>query len=181
MSIGDLLYEFTEYLRSTPINEESLAISNWPLSLWIGEHFWAIPIMQVTHILAIAAAFGSVVMINMRILGLSGAGRTMTQTVQRYLPWTWWALLALILSGIGMIIGEPVRSLVNPVFWVKMGLIVAMVLLSVAFHLSVIRPNLAQWEVTHDGRVAVRSGAVFLTLLWCAIIVAGRWIAYAPV
>ena len=174
-SIGDLLYHFTEWLRTTQMTEFSLWISNTSLSLWIGAHFWAIPILQVIHILAISSAFGSVLMINLRILGLTGGTRTMTQTVRRFLPWTWWALLVLIATGIGMIIGEPVRELVNPVFWVKMGLVIAMVFQ------ATVRRNIATWEVTHDGRVAVRFGAVFIILLWCAIMVAGRWIAYAPV
>lgn len=180
MSIGDLLYSFTEWLRTTQLTELSLWISNTPASLWIGTHFWAIPIMQVIHILAIAAAFGSVLMINLRILKLVGGSRTMTQTVRRYLPWTWWSLVFLVISGFGMIVGEPVRELVNPVFWIKVGLIIFMVLVSLGFQ-STVRRNMAQWEVTHDGRMAFRFGAAGLIVLWCAIMVAGRWIAYAPV
>ena len=180
-SIGDLLYQMTEWLRTTRMTDLSLWISNQPVSLAAGTHFWVIPILQVTHILSIASAFGAVLMINMRILGFTGAGRTMADTVRRYLPWIWWALLVLIVSGIGMIVGEPVRELVNPVFWIKMALIIAMVVLSLGFQLTVLRRHVATWEVTHDGRVAVRIGAVGIILLWCAIMVAGRWIAYAPV
>ena len=90
------------------------------------------------------------------------------------------ALALLVLTGIGMVIGEPVRELINPVFWIKMGLIVFMILVSVAFQASV-RARIASWEVSHDGRVAVRTGAVAIIVLWCMIMVAGRWIAYAPV
>ena len=178
--INDRLYEFTEWLRTTPLVELSLGISNWKLSIAIGSHFWVIPIIQTLHILAIAAAFGSVLMINFRILGIAGQGRTMTQTVRRYLPWIWWALLVLVVTGLGMIVGEPVRELVNPIFWIKMALIIVMVLLSIGFQASV-RRNMASWETTHDGRVVVRIGAAGIILLWCAIMVAGRWIAYAPV
>jgi hypothetical protein len=119
-------------------------------------------------------------MIDMRILGLVGNGRTMSHTVRRYMPWIWWALLLLIISGIGMIIGEPVRELVNPIFWIKMGLVILVILISAAFHSSV-RRNVARWEMTHDGRVAVRIGAVAMIILWCAVMFGGRWIAYAPV
>jgi hypothetical protein len=179
-SIGDLLYAFTEWLRGTQLTELSLGISNTSLSAWIGSHFWAIPIIQTLHILAIAAAFGSVLMINLRILGVTGGTRTLTDTARRYLPWIWWALAVLVLTGIGMVIGEPVRELINPVFWIKMGLIVFMILVSVAFQASV-RARIASWEVSHDGRVAVRFGAAAIIVLWCMIMVAGRWIAYAPV
>jgi hypothetical protein len=180
MSINDMLFEFTEWLRETPVTELSLWISETKASLWIGTHFWAIPILQVLHILAIATSFGAVLMINFRILGLNGASRTMTQTVRRYLPWIWWSLLVLVVTGVLMTIGDPPRVLVNPIFWIKMGLLIVMILASIAFQSSVAR-NTAQWEMTHDGRVRVRIGAVLIILLWCAIMVAGRWIAYAPV
>ena len=180
MSISDLLFAFTEWLRTTPIVNLSLWISETKASLWIGNHFWAIPIMQNIHILSIAGSFGSVLMIDMRILGYTGKGRTMSQTIRRYMPWIWWCLLLLIVSGIGMIVGEPVRELVNPFFWVKMGLIITMVLLSLWFQ-STVQRNLATWEMTHSGRVAVRLASVGIILLWCTIMFAGRWIAYAPV
>jgi hypothetical protein len=179
-SIGDLLYAFTEWLRGTQLTELSLGIGNTSLSAWIGSHFWAIPVIQTLHILSIAAAFGSVLMINLRILGVTGGTRSLTDTARRYIPWIWWALLALLLTGIGMVIGEPVRELINPIFWIKMGLIVVMIVASLLFQASV-RARIAQWEVSRDGRAAVRVGAVLIIILWCMIMVAGRWIAYAPV
>jgi hypothetical protein len=178
--MGDLLFAFTEWLRTTQLTELSLWISETWLSLWIGSHFWAIPILQTLHILAIAAAFGSVVMINLRILGLVGRRSTMVQVSRRYLPWIWWGLLVLVVTGIGMVVGEPVRELINPIFWIKMAAVVVMILLSLGFHAAVGR-RMAQWEVTHDGRVAIRAGAATLIGLWCLIMVCGRWIAYAPV
>ena len=179
-SLGDTLFAFTEWLRTTPLVDFAIWISNTSASLWIGTHFWAIPIMQVIHIISIAAAFGAVLMINFRILGWNGRTSTMAQTVGRYLPWIWWSLVFLLLSGLGMIIGEPVRELINPVFWIKMALIVVMILLSIGFQTSV-RRNMARWEARADGLVLMRVGAIGIILLWCAIMVCGRWIAYAPV
>jgi hypothetical protein len=176
MPFSDLLFQFTEWLRTTPVNDFSLWISNTALCLWIGEHFWTIPIIQTIHILSICAGFGSVLMINFRILGLGGSTRSMSQTVQRYLPWIWWSLLLLILSGIGMIIGEPVRELVNPIFWIKMGLVILVILSSLWFQTSVGK-NVSRW----DGTGSARFGAVLVTILWCAVMFGGRWIAYAPV
>ena len=180
MSISDTLFAFTEWLRTTPLPEWSLGISNTKASLWIGSHFWAIPIMQVIHILSIATAFGSALMINSKILGVVGGGRTVAQTLARFAPWIWWALLLLVLSGIGMIVGEPVRELVNPIFWIKMGLVILVSLVSLAFH-GAIQRTAATWEVSADGHALVRTAAAVLILVWIAIIFCGRWIAYAPV
>jgi hypothetical protein len=61
-----------------------------------------------------------------------------------------------------------------------MGLIVFMIVVSLGFQASV-RGRIAHWEVSRDGMAAVRIGAGLIIVLWCMIMVAGRWIAYAPV
>ena len=179
LGLGDVIFQLGHWLRTTPLNQLALDIQKQPLSALIDKNFWVIPTAQSIHILAIAAVFGSVVMINLRILGVAGMGRTMSQTARRYLPWVWWGLLTLLLTGCVMIIGEPIREFTNPVFWAKMILIIGAALISLWFQGSV-RRNVARWELTHSGRVFIRVGAVGIIGLWCVIMVAGRWIAYAP-
>jgi hypothetical protein len=179
-SFGDLLYAFTEWLRTTQLVELSLWISNTPLSLMIQENFWAIPTIQTIHILAIAGLFGSALMMNLRVLGLTGGGRTIAETAGRYMPWVWWGLLFLVVTGILMVIGEPVRELINPVFWIKMVLVLLAVLLTLGFHRG-LRRAMAEGEAMREVGVGMRVGAAGIILLWCTIMVAGRWIAYAPV
>ncbi len=178
-SLGDLIFALGQWLRSTPLTELSLWIQKQPLSMLIDQNFWVIPIIQTIHILAIAMTFGSVVMINLRIFQMAGRSRTMTQTMQRFLPWVWWGLLVLLVTGLGMTIGEPVRELTNPCFWMKMVLILVAAAVSLGFQASV-RRNAAIWQLTSDGRVLMRAGATGVILLWCVIMVLGRWIAYAP-
>ena len=179
MSLGDLIFHLGEWLRTTPMTPLSLAIQKTSLSALIDQHFWVIPIIQTVHILAIGATIGSVLMINLRIFGLAGRSRTMTQTVRRYLPWVWWGLLTLLITGIGMTFSDPVRELTNPIFWSKMILILVAVAISLWFQDSV-RRNVARWELTHRGRVLTRVGSACVIGLWCLIMLAGRWIAYAP-
>ena len=174
--MGDLLFEFTEWLRSTQLTELSLWIGETPFSLWLQTNFWAIPIIQVIHILAIAASFASVLMINARMLGIAGSA-TMAETANRYIRVLWWALVVLVLSGIGMIIGEPVRELINPIFWIKMGLVVVGVLVATWFHKGVLKHVAGGRDIVASDKA---TGA-FLVLLWCVIMLCGRWIAYAPV
>lgn len=173
----DLLYQFTEWLRTTPLVEISIWISETSLSAWIGSHFWAIPILQVFHILAIASAFGAILMVNLRIFNLAGTDRTFAETERRYIRWIWWALLVLLISGLGMIIGEPIRELINPIFWIKMVLVIGAIFVSLAFHGRVMR-RLAGGGVVSGG---TRAAALSIIVLWCVIMLCGRWIAYAPV
>ncbi len=179
-SLGDLIFALAQWLRTTPLVEVSRWISKTQLSEVVQANFWTIPTAQTIHILAIAAAFGSVGMINLRILGVAGVSRTIPQIAARYVPWIWWSLLTLIGSGIVMIIGEPIRELINPCFWIKMALVVVAAMVGLGFQASVRRYG-DWWGATPERRGAMRAGAGAVIGLWCLIMVLGRWIAYAPI
>lgn len=172
----ELLFSFTEWLRTTSLVDLALWLDETSMNEWIVNRFWAIPIFQCFHILAIAASFGSILMVNARILGINGEGRTIAQTTNRYMPWLWWALVVLILSGLCMIVAEPVRELINPFFWIKMGLVIFAILISIWFHKGILRDI----REDHDIGGTERTVAVLLVVLWMAIMFCGRWIAYAP-
>jgi hypothetical protein len=173
--MGDLLFNFTEWLRGTPLNDLALSISESAPTIWIGEHFYAIPIFQVTHILAIAASFASVLMINARMLKLAGHG-TLEETAARYLRVLWWSLLVLVLSGICMIVGEPIREFINAVFWVKMALVVTAVLVTISFHKGIAKRFAGNLEASGGAKLT----GIVLVVLWLMIMTGGRWIAYNP-
>lgn len=176
----DWLFELTELLRGTQLVEFSLWVSDWPLALWLQSNFLAIPGFQTLHILAIAVLFSSVLMLNMRIWGFTGTDQPLAAAYRRYVPWSWWAITALVATGIILLISEPVRNMVNSVFWLKMVALAAAIVFSLLFQRA-IRARMDDWEVTSAGHAALRSGAVALVVLWCVVITGGRWIAYAPV
>ncbi len=178
--LGDLLFAFAQWLKTTPLPEFAIWLSNTRLSALVDSNIWIAPVVQTTHILAIAATFGSVLMVNMRIVGLGGRSQSLADTVARYAPWVWWGLLVLLVSGLILIIGEPARELLNPCFWSKMVLVVGAALLSLWFQ-DQVRRNAGRWELMPHGALAVRAGAAAVVLVWIAIIAFGRWIAYAPV
>lgn len=179
-SWNNLLFAFTEWLRTTPLLNLSLSLSNSAACQWLQSHFFAIPILQTIHILAIAILFGSSVMINMQILGLTGRTRTLAQTFERFQPWIWSGLITLIVTGVLLVVSEPIRNMINPYFWIKMTALLIAILLSFWFQ-GAVRARAVQGgaAVSHDGMI--RTGAVLLIILWCVVMAGGRWIAYAPV
>lgn len=179
MSIGDLVFHLGQWIRTTPLTPLSLWIQKSWLSNVITNHFWTVPTIQTIHIMAIATTFGSVLMINLRLVQLAGRDRTIAQTVRRFLPWIWWGLLTLLITGIGMVFSDPVRNLTNPVFWLKMILVLTAATISLWFQGSVGR-NAARWEAMAGGLIFIRTGALAVTGLWLLIMLCGRWIAYAP-
>lgn len=176
----DLLFNLTEWLKGTFLLDWAAQMQETGFSLFMVENFWNVPIAQVIHILSIAAAFGATLMLVLRVNGRAGAGLTMEQVSARFVPWVRWGLLVIVLSGLAMLFAEPFRNMLNSVFWIKMILLVVMVLLSLAWVGSARRAALAagpEWQASGGARA---SGWAII-LLWCLIMVCGRWIAYVPV
>ena len=146
------------------------------LSLAIQTNEWVIPTVQSIHIVAIGVALGSVFMVTLRILGWAGRDESLARMNARFGPWLTWALVVLLTTGIIMIVGEPARELLTLSFWLKMILIAIGTAIAVAFQRAV-RRHQEQWDAT-AGTAGVRVLAVVTLLIWLAIVVLGRLIAY---
>jgi hypothetical protein len=180
MSIGDTLFQMTEWLRTTWVVDFSLWLSETAPCLWLQEKFVAIPSFQSIHILAIGILFGSTLMVNLRILGFAGGGHSVEAMFRRFMPWVWGGLATLIVTGIILLVSEPVRNMVNPIFWIKMGTLLVTLLVTIWFQ-SAVSKRLVGWDRSASGQGVVRTAAWALIVLWCLVMAGGRWIAYAPV
>ena len=156
----------------------ALWLSTTSPSVFIQEHnTWAIPAIQSIHIVGIAMVMGSVLMIDLRILGWAGTDQTLRQTTRRFGPWLTGSLWLLLATGILMVIGEPVRELMTLSFWLKMALVAFGTVVAVIFQRTVDRHE-QQWERTLVHRRSIRVLAILTVLIWACIIVLGRLIAY---
>ena len=160
-----MLMHFARWLAATPASNE------------IQNVLWIIPLVQTIHILAIAMVLSSVGLIDLRLLGWAGVRTTVTDTTRRYVPWIWASLVVLLCTGAILITGEPVRSLTNPTFQLKMLMLLAAVAVTAAFQIAVSR-NAPFWDHVPDHGRPVKIFAIATLGLWLAIAVAGRWIAY---
>ncbi len=164
-------------LERSVVNRFAEWLAQTSLSQFIQTHEWVIPSIQSIHIAAIAAVMSSVFLIDLRILGWSGRDQTLSQTVARFGPWLSWALVALLATGAGMIVGEPARELLAFSFWLKMGLLAVGTASALVFRRSLKRHALL-WEIGLAQRGSIRALAVFTFLVWVGVVVLGRLIAY---
>ena len=152
-------------------------LSQTPLSLAIQTREWVVPTVQSVHIVAIGVVVASVFMIDLRVLGWAGRDQTLVQTVDRFGPWLYWALVVLLITGVLMVIGEPARELLSFSFWLKMSLVAFGTIIAAAFQMA-LRRNEQGWEESLVNRRATKSLAIATLLIWAGIIVLGRLIAY---
>jgi len=160
------------------VRDFALWLATTSPSVFIQEHnAWAIPAIQSVHIVGIALVMGSVLMIDLRILGWTWTDQTLGQTTRRFGPWLTAALWLLLATGLLMVVGEPVRELVTFSFWMKMTLVAIGAVVAIVFQRAV-RRHERQWDDTLVHRASIKGLAVGTLLIWMAIIVLGRLIAY---
>jgi hypothetical protein len=157
------------------LNDLCLWIDQTALSQIIQSRAWIIPTVQSIHILSFALVVASALMINLRLVGLFARDQSLARISARFLPFVWWPLLVLLSTGTIMIIGEPSRALKNPVFQLKVVLLIAAVIVTCVFGRMRQNPEFD----AHGPRAAPRLMAAISMALWVCIIFAGRWIAYA--
>ena len=88
------------------------------------EALYAYPIAETIHIWGLALLFGSIALVDLRLLGL---GRRMPIALLAHyaVPWTLLGFLIAALSGLAMFTAHAAEFMVQPVFMLKMGLILA--------------------------------------------------------
>ncbi len=145
-------------------------------------HDWAIyclrnipgfpPIVQTIHILSIVAIVASTFFVLLRVLGLATPSQQLKEMVPRLMPWTWWALPILLLTGSVFVLARPQRYFLNPVFGIKL----VSIALAISFTVLVVR-TLKNSTYDTPG-FSTKMLAAMSLICWVLIIFAGRWIAY---
>jgi hypothetical protein len=179
--IADYMVALSHWIQtSTPLPGFALWLQKQWISDGIAKTPNAIPALQTLHTLAVAMLLTAVLMITLRVFMAAGKSRTLAQTLHRFVPWIWWCLLVLFVTGWLLAIGEPPRDMTNPAFWTKMVVVPIAVLITLAIQGSMTK-NLVKWEAaaTHRG-IAAQVLSVLFILLWLVIMALGRWIAYVP-
>ncbi len=159
------VFDFSQWLAATG---PSLLIQNTA---------WAVPAVQTVHILALSVVLASMAMLDLRMLGLAGRRHSVDDMASRFIPALWIALVALLATGLVLIVGEPERALMNPAFRWKMALLAAAIPVTAGVQ-QLLNREPGFWETTSQRRTAARVVAVVSLSLWLAIAVLGRWIAY---
>ena len=156
-----------------------IELSQSPLSLAMATSSWVVPTMQSIHIMAIAVIFISVLMIALRIIGVRWGGVSVRSTADRFAPWAWIALGVLALTGIVLILAEPLREIMAISFWLKMILLVIVIAICARFLRAV---HGQDRYTTPEGPIdaGLRRNAIVTIVLLVAIIFLGRFIAYDP-
>jgi len=137
---------------------------------------WLYPSVEIVHIAGIALLVGSIVVLDLRLLGLSRS-LPVRRLAAHILPWSVASFVLIVPSGLAMFVAHAGDLIANPVFAVKICLILVAGANAGIFHAGVFR-GAAQWDVDVMPPPAARVAAGISLLLWISVIACGRLLAY---
>jgi len=152
-----------------------LAFCEWCNASFFGhairDSVWAFPFVEIFHLLALAILGGSMLVLNMRLVGIGFRTDSVSILARELRPWIVGSILVMLLSGFLLFSTEAVKMYGNWAFQAKMSFLFLAILYTFTIHS----------RVTHreDSSPAVRwSTAIISLLLWTGVGLGGRALGY---
>ena len=153
-----------------------LDIEEWTISWTIGGTNW-FPLLESIHVIAATMVVGTILWVDLRLIGVAAVQYPITTMSRELVPWTWGAFVVATITGIGMFITRAASHVLNPAFQSKMVLLVLAGLNMAYFHFKLYK-DIAQCDslaVTSTQLKIVGSLSLFF---WAGVMLAGRWIGH---
>ena len=162
--------------------EESDAATIWSwlegsgVAVAMREWTWAYPIVEIAHIIGFVVLVGAAFMFDLRLLGVSRA-LPVTDLASHLLRWSRASLFMVVPTGFLMFMTNAAKLAANPVFRLKLILIVVAGLNAFVFR-HWLSKSIESWNIDETSPVAAKISAAFSLLAWSAVISCGRLIAF---
>ena len=147
------------------------------LATKIRDSLFLFPLIESTHVFGLALVFGTIVVIDLRLLGIASTSRPFGRVASDILKWTWTAFALTALTGALMFTTNARVYYHNVFFRTKMLLLLLTVINMLVFELTAGR-QIHRWEKSPS---APRTGKVVAALslaMWISIICMGRIIGF---
>lgn len=144
---------------------------------WMRGSLKAMPIVEAIHVMAIATVFGTILIVDLRLLGFPNTSRSFTRTSDELLRWTWGAFGVAVITGVLMFFPNATTYVRNTPFLLKMGALVLAGANMAIFQFLTIR-GVGAWDKDVAPPSPARAAGAASILLWVTVIVLGRWIGF---
>jgi hypothetical protein len=147
------------------------------LSVFIHKTAWAFTTVEVVHVFAIAFMIGTIMIVDLRLLGVVSTKRPFTEFSRLLLPFTWVAFAVAVIAGALLFISRPLEYFGNAVFWTKMVLIGLAGINMIVFEFLTAR-GVKEWDLSPTPPRAARlAGGISITC-WLLVLFCGRLIGF---
>jgi Family of unknown function (DUF6644) len=143
-------------------------IEDSPVSQFLRHSRVLFPIVESIHLIGLALFVGTLLLIDLGLLGVAMRRQPVAGVARALAPWTWSGFALLMVTGPFMFTAQAVKWHNNPVFWIK----IVLLILAIAFQSSV-HGKITTEDPALRPAAAKLIGALSL-LLWISIALSGK-------
>ena len=147
------------------------------LAVFIHKTPWAFTTVEVIHVFAVSMVIGTIAIVDLRLLGLASTKRPFAELSRQVLPVTWTAFVVAVIAGLLLFISRATDYFVNPVFWIKMSLIVVAGINMMIFEFITVR-DVQKWNLDPTPPPPARLAGGISIASWVLVVVLGRLISF---
>jgi len=129
---------------------------------------WTAAALEIIHYFSIFILVGSMVIVDLRVLGLLGRGQDASQLADRLFPWIWGSLALNFLSGFFMFAGSATSYYGNDVFYDKMTITLLAIIANI-----IVQQKVRSWNQLPAIPAFAKLIALVSIVLWVGAIIAG--------
>src|SRR5216683_3050125 len=161
MSLSSLLMSFCEWADNSFFGHG------------VRNSVWLFPFVEILHLLALGILGGTVLIVNLRLLGLRFREERVSELATEVRPWMAGSLIVMLVSGFFLFSSEAEKMYGNWAFRAKMTSLLLAIIFTFTFYRKVTLS-----EETQMSPVWNKVAALISLLLWTGVGLAGRAIGY---
>ena len=148
-------------------------VQGLPLSEYIGFTWW-FPFLESIHVLAIAFVVGSILTVDLRLVGVTALRYAVSRMTKELIPWTWAAFVVAVVTGTGLFMTRASVYVENPAFQIKFVLLILACVNMAFFQFRTFR-SVSGWDTSATIPLDARIAGAASLILWSGVVLAGRW------
>lgn len=165
------LTEIAEQIAALPLSTAIRTGLSWR---------WLFPTIEAVHVVALTTVYGSIVFLDLRLLGFAQVGTKASKYAAELLPLAWVGFVLAVISGTLLFIANAPDYVVSLQFRLKMVCILLAGLNMAIFHWGVGR-RIVDWDTQLPPPAAARITGGLSILFWTGAVFLGRWVGFVEV
>ena len=131
------------------------------------------PVIEAGHLLGLCVLGGSLLVVDLRMLGVGVRRLPIADLAQDVRPWLLGSIGVMVATGTALFLSESVKCYYSQAFWVKITTIPLALLFTLTVRQRVARAGTFETTARH------RLVAMVSLALWFTVAAAGRWIGFS--
>jgi hypothetical protein len=153
------------------------ALESSSIASSIRESLYLFPFIEAAHVIGLTMVFGTIAMIDLRLLGIASTGRPFSRMASDIMRWTWAAFALTVTTGLLMFVTNAGVYYHNLFFRAKMVMLACAGVNILIFELTAVR-SIHRWDKDAAAPRAGKTAAMVSLVVWIGVIFLGRWVGF---